>query len=81
MTTAKKMTIERYLEKIARYSDDEYGRLVRNQLCTAPGFLSHPDDCSVHEMVIDDGGKQYGNSPALAAFEPTLKILDTAVLL
>ena len=31
MTTAKKITIEQYLEKVARYSDDEYGRLVRNQ--------------------------------------------------
>ena len=31
MTTARKITIEQYLEKVARYSDDEYGRLVRNQ--------------------------------------------------
>ena len=31
MTTAKKITIEQYLEKVARYSDDEYGKLVRNQ--------------------------------------------------
>lgn len=31
MTTIKKMTIEQYLEKVARFSDDEYGRLVRNQ--------------------------------------------------
>jgi len=27
----KKITIEQYLEKISRFSDDEYGRLVRNQ--------------------------------------------------
>ncbi len=31
MTVTKKMTIEQYLEKIARFSDDEYGKLVRNQ--------------------------------------------------
>ncbi len=31
MTTAKKMTIEQYLEKVARFSDDAYGRLVRDQ--------------------------------------------------
>ena len=31
MTVTKKITIEQYLEKVARYSDDEYGRLVRNQ--------------------------------------------------
>ena len=27
----KKMTIEQYLDKVGRFSDDEYGRLVRNQ--------------------------------------------------
>ena len=31
MTIAKKITIEQYLDKVARFSDDEYGRLVRNQ--------------------------------------------------
>ena len=31
MTVAKKITIEQYLEKVARFSDDEYGKLVRNQ--------------------------------------------------
>ena len=31
MTTTKKMTIEQYLEKVARFSDDEYGKLVRDQ--------------------------------------------------
>ncbi|MHC4745569.1 MAG: hypothetical protein ACYS8Z_26945 [Planctomycetota bacterium] len=31
MTAEKKLTIEQYLEKIARFSDDEYGKLVRNQ--------------------------------------------------
>jgi uncharacterized membrane-anchored protein len=31
MATAKKITIEQYLDKVARFSDDEYGRLVRNQ--------------------------------------------------
>ncbi|MHC4120921.1 MAG: hypothetical protein ACYSWO_25805 [Planctomycetota bacterium] len=31
MTIEKKLTIEQYLEKIARFSDDEYGKLVRNQ--------------------------------------------------
>lgn len=31
MTTAKKMTIKQYLDKVARFSEDEYGKLVRNQ--------------------------------------------------
>ncbi len=31
MTTTENMTIEQYLEKIARYSDDDYGKLVRDQ--------------------------------------------------
>lgn len=31
MTLTKKITIEQYLEKVARFSDDEYGKLVRNQ--------------------------------------------------
>ncbi len=31
MTVAKKITIEQYLEKVARFSDDEYGKLVRSQ--------------------------------------------------
>lgn len=31
MTVTRKITIDQYLEKVARFSDDEYGRLVRNQ--------------------------------------------------
>lgn len=31
MTVAKKITIEQYLEKVARFSEDEYGKLVRDQ--------------------------------------------------
>jgi len=31
MTVTRKITIEEYLEQVARFSDDEYGRLVRNQ--------------------------------------------------
>ena len=31
MTVTRKITIEQYLEKVARFSDDEYGTLVRNQ--------------------------------------------------
>ena len=31
MTVTRRITIEQYLEKVARFSDDEYGRLVRNQ--------------------------------------------------
>ena len=31
MTVTRKITIEQYLEKVARFSDDEYGKLVRNQ--------------------------------------------------
>ena len=31
MTVTRKMTIEQYLEKVARFSDDEYGKLVRSQ--------------------------------------------------
>ncbi len=31
MTVIRKIKIEQYLEKVARYSDDEYGKLVRNQ--------------------------------------------------
>jgi len=31
MTVTRKITIEQYLEQVARFSDDEYGRLVRNQ--------------------------------------------------
>ena len=31
MTIARKITIEQYLEKVARFSDDEYGKLVRDQ--------------------------------------------------
>ncbi len=31
MTVTKKLTIDQYLEKIARFSDDEYGKLVRSQ--------------------------------------------------
>lgn len=37
MTVTKKMTIEQYLEKVARFSDDEYGRLVRNQFQDVEG--------------------------------------------
>ena len=31
MTVTRKMTIEQYLENVARFSDDEYGKLVRDQ--------------------------------------------------
>ena len=31
MTVTRNMTIDQYLEKIARFSDDEYGKLVRDQ--------------------------------------------------
>jgi len=31
MTVTRKMTIEQYLEKVALFSDDEYGKLVRDQ--------------------------------------------------
>ena len=31
MTIAGKITIEQYLEKVARFSDNEYGKLVRDQ--------------------------------------------------
>ena len=31
MTVTRKITIGQYLEKVARFSDDEYGKLVRNQ--------------------------------------------------
>ena len=31
MAVTRRITIEQYLEKVARFSDDEYGKLVRNQ--------------------------------------------------
>ena len=37
MTVTNKITIEQYLEKVARFSDDEYGKLVRNQFKDVEG--------------------------------------------
>ena len=31
MAVTNKITIEQYLDKVARFSDNEYGKLVRNQ--------------------------------------------------
>jgi hypothetical protein len=31
MAVVNKITIEQYLEKVARFSDSEYGKLIRNQ--------------------------------------------------
>ena len=31
MTETNQITIEQYLDKVARFSDNEYGKLVRNQ--------------------------------------------------
>jgi len=31
MSVTNKISIEQYLEKVARFSDNEYGKLVRNQ--------------------------------------------------
>ena len=56
MTTAKKITIEQYLQKVARFSDDEYGRLVRNQFQDIEGaselaMLAAPSTEELEQMT------------------------------
>ena len=55
MTVKKKITIEQYLDKVARFSDDEYGKLVRNQFQDIEGaselaMLAAPSDEELEQL-------------------------------
>ena len=55
MAVTNKISIEQYLEKVARFSDSEYGKLIRNQFKDIEGaselaMLAAPTDEELQQL-------------------------------